>query len=45
MTLMFKALICITHLTFALTGPDEPQTVAERSGYQATARYDEVMAC
>ena len=44
MTLMFKALICITHLTFALIAPDEPQTVAERSGYQATARYDEVMA-
>ncbi|MCZ6651803.1 MAG: DPP IV N-terminal domain-containing protein [Planctomycetota bacterium] len=44
MPFMLKALVCVTHLTFALVAPDEPQTVAERSGFQATARYDEVMA-
>ncbi|MCH7872664.1 MAG: DPP IV N-terminal domain-containing protein, partial [Planctomycetes bacterium] len=44
MPFMLKALICVTHLTAALIAPDEPQTVAERSGYQATARYDEVIA-
>ncbi|MCH8853368.1 MAG: hypothetical protein IID41_12070, partial [Planctomycetes bacterium] len=44
MPFVLKALVCVAHLTFALLAPDAPQTVAERSGYQATARYDEVMA-